>query len=276
MKAEVYLAIRIMQTRRYSEHTIKAYIRQIEFFLEYFKNDPKYVSDKQIQEYFIRKVYIEKISPAYQNQAINAIKFLYQYVIERPIINEAFIRPKKSKSLPTVLSKEEVKAIINSIPNLKHKAIISTIYGCGLRVSEVINLHLIDIDSKRMIIHIRKSKGRKDRIVPLSENLLLLLRKYWIMYKTSDYLFEGSKKQRYSVSSINSILHSAIKKTKISKHVSIHTLRHSYATHLMEDGINIRYIQSILGHSNLKTTEIYTHVSKAKIAEIQSPIEDIL
>jgi integrase/recombinase XerD len=177
--------------------------------------------------------------------------------------------------LPSVLSKSEVHAIINSINNLKHKAIISTIYSCGLRISEALNLTIRDIDSNRMILYVRQSKGRKDRIIPLPQQLLELLRKYWLVYRPKYYLFEGSPSGPYSQSSIGNILDKAVNSNKINKKVTVHTLRHSYATHLMDAGVNLRFIQTILGHSSIKTTEIYTHVSNLNLQNVYSPFDDL-
>jgi len=276
MKTEIYYLIKHMKYCRYSEKTIKTYVSQVQIFLESIRTDPKSISEKQIKEYLYHKVFNEHVSASSQNIIINALKLFFTHIVIRSLNDEIFIRPRKSKYLPTVLSKDEVNAIINSIHNLKHKTIISTIYSCGLRISEAINLKISDIDSKRMIIYIRQSKGGRDRILPLSNSLLELLRKYWLLYKPKLYLFEGIPGGPYSRASISIILERAVRKNKILKKVSVHTLRHSYATHLMDAGVNLRYIQTMLGHKLIQTTQIYTHVSNLNLQGVYSPFDDIV
>jgi integrase/recombinase XerD len=183
-------------------------------------------------------------------------------------------RPKREKLLPNVLSKEEIKLILNAHSNIKHKAMLSLIYSCGLRRSELLNLKPSDIDSKRNIIIVRQAKGKKDRIAPLSLKIIEMLREYFILYKPSIYLFEGQTKgTAYDERSLQKVLKQAIEKVGIKKPVTLHWLRHSYATHLLENGTDLRYIQEILGHSSSKTTEIYTHVSTKSIQKITSPFD---
>ena len=175
-----------------------------------------------------------------------------------------------------MLSKEEIKLILNAPSNIKHKAMLSLIYSCGLRRSELLNLKLTDIDSKRGLVIIRQSKGRKDRVAPLSEKILELLRAYYNAYKPNVWLFEGQdKKSQYDENSLSSVLKQTLEKCKINKPVSLHWLRHSYATHLLENGTDLRYIQEILGHSSSRTTEIYTHVSNHNIQRISSPFDNL-
>jgi integrase/recombinase XerD len=185
-------------------------------------------------------------------------------------------RPKKEKTLPNVLSKEEVKMILEAHTNIKHKVMLSLIYSCGLRRSELLNLKPSDIDSKRGIVIIRKAKGKKDRIAPLSEKILILLREYYKLYKPQTWLFEGQEPNvQYDERSLSNVLNQALKKTSITKPVSLHWLRHSYATHLLESGTDLRYIQELLGHKSSKTTEIYTHVSTREIQKIKSPFDNL-
>jgi len=184
-------------------------------------------------------------------------------------------RPRREKVLPNVLSKEEVKLILNAHSNIKHKVMLSLIYSCGLRRSELLNLKPNDIDSKRYIVIIRQSKGKKDRITPLSGKILEMLRVYYIAYKPKIWLFEGHGDRQYSEQSLQSVLKQALAKTKIQKPVSLHWLRHSYATHLLESGTDLRYIQELLGHNSSKTTEIYTHVSTKNLQQIKSPFDDL-
>lgn len=189
---------------------------------------------------------------------------------------EQIHRPKKAKTLPNVLSKEEIKSILESHGNIKHKAMLSLIYACGLRRSELLNLRLIDVDSKRHLLLIRQAKGKKDRIAPISIKIIELLRDYYKTYKPQLWLFEGQKKgEPYSAKSLQSVLKQALGKARINKPVSLHWLRHSYATHLLENGTDLRYIQELLGHHSSKTTEIYTHVSTKSLQNIKSPFDDL-
>lgn len=180
--------------------------------------------------------------------------------------------------MPQILSKKEIEAIIQSIKNRKHQAIIATIYGLGLRISEVINLQIVDIDSDRMLVHLKDAKGRKDRIVMLPKKLLVMLRAYIKEYKPEKYMFEGQKQAQYSdtSTSIRAILKKALKENNIQKRITVHSLRHSFATHLLERGTDIRVIQKILGHKNINTTLQYVKVVQSTIQNVQSPIEDIL
>jgi integrase/recombinase XerD len=185
-------------------------------------------------------------------------------------------RPKTEKLLPNVLSKEEIKMILNAHGNIKHKTMLSLIYSCGLRRSELINLKHTDIDSKRNIVIIRQAKGKKDRIVPLSIKILDMLRDYFRLYKPKIWLFEGNEAgSLYSEQSLQKVLKQALAKVGIKKPVTLHWLRHSYATHLLEAGTDLRYIQEILGHSSSKTTEIYTHVSTKSLQNVKSPFDDL-
>ena len=212
---------------------------------------------------------------AYQNQLINAIKLFYEKVYNKKLIIENIERPIRARPLPKVLSQEDIKKIIDSISNLKHKTIISLIYSVGLRRSEAINTKITDIDSKRMTITINNSKGNKDRIVGLSEKILQMLIKYYKKGKLKEYLFEGQNGGKYSAISIQKIFKKAKNKSGINIKDGVHLLRHSFATHLHESGIDIRTIQEILGHKSTKTTEIYTHVSTKSIKNVKSPFDDL-
>ena len=200
----------------------------------------------------------------------------FKTVRETKIEIDKIHRPKRAKVLPNVLSKEEIKLILNAHSNIKHKTMLSLIYSCGLRRSELINLKIADIDSNRNIVIIRQAKGKKDRIAPLSPKILEMLREYYVAYKPSIWLFEGQNgNEQYSDQSLQSVLKQALVKVKITKPVSLHWLRHSYATHLLESGTDLRYIQELLGHNSSKTTEIYTHVSTKSIQQIKSPFDDL-
>lgn len=208
--------------------------------------------------------------------AVNAVKFYFDKVLRRPVKHFLYTRPKEGRRLPVVLSENEIKNIIDSIKNIKHKAIIMTIYSAGLRISEAVDLKLSDIDRERMVLRIERAKGDKDRYAPLSKNLLDVLDIYIKKHIPETYLFQGQDGGKYSVQSIQQIFKRAAKKAGIQKKATVHTLRHSFATHLLEKGIDLRYIQEILGHKNSKTTEIYTHVSKSNISRIKNPLDDIM
>ncbi|MFO7829209.1 MAG: tyrosine-type recombinase/integrase [Bacteroidales bacterium] len=191
MRPEIYYTVKQMKLRRYSEQTIRIYVRQIEFFLNHFNQNPRRINEKQIQEYIYRTIFTNQYSGSLQNIMVSALKFFYNKVLNQPLQEETTIRPLKSRYIPQVLSKSEVKSILNNIKNIKHKAIISLIYACGLRRSEAINLKIRDIDSQRMIILIRNAKGKKDRNVPLSPKLLTLLRTYYKIYRPKTWLLKG-------------------------------------------------------------------------------------
>lgn len=259
---------------RYSESTIRTYSDLFREFINYhFRYDIKTIDEPTIIAYLRYLVMERKVSPSYQNQAINAIKFYYERVLGG---NRKFFfveRPLKEKTLPVVLSEIEVKRILNHTPNIKHKAILMVAYSAGLRVSEIVNLKITDIDSERMQIRIRLAKGNKDRYTLLSTKTLTVLRTYFTQYRPKEWLFEGVSQQQYSIRSVQKILKTSARAAGIQKTISIHTLRHSFATHLMEQGTDIRYIQNLLGHCNVKTTEVYTHISNHAMARIKSPLD---
>ena len=266
-----------MNYRRYSSNTIKTYSDALEVFFRFYKN-------KQLETLIIEDIvhfnseYILKknLSASYQNQVINAIKLFYRNRFNKAMEVDFIQRPRREKRLPNVLSKEEVKAILEAPTNLKHRAMLSLIYACGLRRSELLNLTLKDILSDRNLLFIRQSKGKKDRMVPISPKIIELLREYYKAYKPRTWLFEGQfPNTRYSEKSLENVLKQSLNKSKISKKVSLHWLRHSYATHLLENGTDLRYIQELLGHSSSRTTEIYTHVSTRNLQQIRSPFDDL-
>jgi integrase/recombinase XerD len=220
-------------------------------------------------------VEVRQISTSYQIQAINAIKFYFEKVIKGPRRVYYIERPREEKFLPSVLSEAEVKKIIENISNLKHKCLIMTCYSAGLRISEALNLKPADIDSKRMMIHIRGGKGKKDRITLLSSRLLEILREYYRLYKPVEYLFTGQMGGQYSERSAQLVLKEAARRAGITHHVTLHTLRHSFATHLLEKETDLRYIQSLLGHSCPKTTQIYTHITTKGFDQIKNPLDNL-
>lgn len=219
----------------------------------------------------------ENTSHAYVNQALSAIKFYYSNVLKKGKLLYDIPRPKKEKKLPNVLSHSEVLSILESISNYKHKSILALVYSAGLRVSEVVNLKINDIDSDRMLIHVIQGKGRKDRYTMLSQFALEILREYAKNERLKEWLFRGGKDGTHITErSVQKVFGNASKKANINKKVSVHTLRHSFATHLLEGGTDLRYIQELLGHKSSKTTELYTHVSKSNLSKIESPLDRII
>ncbi|HOX77867.1 MAG TPA: site-specific integrase [Bacteroidales bacterium] len=268
--------IKTLTLKNYAQNTIRTYKTMLQEFLEYYKDlDPGKITGEQIRDYLLYLLDKRKISISYQNQSINAIKFYYEQVLGRPVRTYYIQRPKKPKVLPNVLSEEEVQMILNKMDNLKHKCIISLAYSAGLRLGEVINLKPGDIDSKRNYVIVRQGKGMKDRYSLLSGRILELLRKYYAEYKPKEWLFEGQFGGPYSATSIHAILKSAVEKAGIKKRVTVHTLRHSFATHLLERGTDIRYIQELLGHQSSRTTEIYTHMTQKGLGKIKSPLDNL-
>jgi len=269
--------IQWMEHKRYSPSTIDSYSEAVQLFLSFVF--PKKATDIEADD-MIRFVneYIIKyhLSYSYQNQVINGVKLFLREVIKTRLDVEKFERPRREHKLPNVLSKGEISVLLKSAVNIKHNAMLSLIYACGLRRSELINLKPIDVDSKRNLLIIRQSKGKKDRVVPISEKIILMLRKYYEAYRPRTWLFEGHiVGGQYSEQSLQSVLKQAVYKAGIKKPVTLHWLRHSYATHLLEAGTDLRFIQEILGHKNSKTTEIYTHVSTKSLQNIKSPFDDL-
>lgn len=263
--------------RRYSQNTIKTYVTYFRSFMEEFINrELDSITTQEINDYILKLIRTKGISPSQQNQRINAIKFYYEKVVGLDKQLYYLERPKKSRELPKVLSEQEVLAILNAIKNLKHKAIIATIYSAGLRRSELINLRKQDVFFDRKLIFIRDAKGKKDRTSVLADTLSITLKRYLQESKPNYWLFEGVNRKQYSATSIAKILKRGAIKAGIEKKVTPHMLRHSFATHLLEHGVDIRYIQTILGHGSSKTTEIYTHVSTKSLANIKSPLDTIL
>ncbi|WP_378172665.1 site-specific tyrosine recombinase/integron integrase [Aquimarina sp. SS2-1] len=259
--------------KRYSQNTVRSYVNAFEAFINYYKDiELLCIGEQEIRRY-LKKLISEKKSNSYINLTINSIKFYYELVLNMPNRFYAIERPRKQQKLPVVLCKEEILSIINNTNNLKHKCIVSLLYSAGLRRAELLNLKISDIDSKRMVIRVVDAKGNKDRYTLLSVNLLKDLRNYFKQYQPKHYLFEGPKGNPYSASSVKAILEKAAKKSRITKRITPHTLRHSFATHLLENGTDLRYIQSLLGHSSSKTTEIYTHVATNTFRMIKNPLD---
>jgi integrase/recombinase XerD len=275
-KVEIDLFEAFMRQSRYSENSIISYSDCLSTFFRFFSSLAiSTLTEKHIHEFNSAFIIRYEYSESYQNQTISAIKLFYSFHdgYDMSIIN--IQRPFKSKQLPVVLSLKEVENLINAIVNLKHKTMIMLIYSSGLRRGEMLSLRNSDIDSDRMVIHIKAAKGKKDRLVPLSKLMLHQLRIYARSYKPNDLCFTGANGGQYSGTSIQQVFKRAVVRSGINKKVTLHTLRHSYATHLLESGVNLRYIQEILGHSSPKTTQIYTHVSSEQSREIISPLEKL-
>jgi integrase/recombinase XerD len=276
-KEAIQTFIRYLNSKRYSPNTIKVYLDSISTFLRYFSmKDITDISNDDLIDFNNNYILKNNFSSSFQNQVVNAVKLYFSAIEHKKMDVELIHRPRREKVLPNVLSKEEVKAILNAHVNIKHKMMLSLIYSCGLRCGELLALHPVHIDSKRNIVLLKCAKGKKDRIVPLSPLILKMLREYYKIYKPKTYLFEGQNMGiPYDARSLQLILKQALQKTGITKSVTLHWLRHSYATHLLESGTDLRYIQELLGHNSSKTTEIYTHVSTKSIQQIKSPFDDL-
>ena len=267
--------IALLETKRYSLSTAQQYVLLFSKFISYFKDKPiNEINELDIKKY-MHEIVKQGKSVSYQNQAINAIKFYYEQVLDMPQRFYEIQRPHKAQKLPSVLSEAEVSSLISVTKNLKHKAILVTIYSCGLRLSELLNLKLTDVQSDRNLLLVRDGKGMKDRHTILSGTTLALLRKYYLAFRPKVYLFEGMKGEKYSQKSVQNIVKQALRLANIKRPASTHTLRHSFATHLLENGTDLRYIQTLLGHSSPKTTEIYAHVSTKGLRDVVSPIEKL-
>jgi len=258
----------------YSESTIKTYFTFIADFFDYLKDTPLETLTNRDVEKFIETVFIpRKYSISTHRQFFSAIKLFKAFYPECNIDEVQLKRPRKSKILPTVLSKEEVIDLLRCTRNLKHRAVLAMIYSAGLRISELLHLKLKHIDIDRRQIIVKNSKGRKDRNIILAQSFVPLMLNYITSYNPKTYFIEGKPYQQYSAESVRSFLHRASKIAGIKKRVTPHTLRHSYATHLLENGIDLRYIQELLGHAKPETTMIYTHVSKKDLLKIESPLD---
>ncbi len=265
-----------LDDNRYSPRTRESYLAMLELFFRYFSHkDPSEISEEEITQFIHDHIIRLGYSPAYQNQMVSAIKTYYN-IAGKGKVDPGFLeRPRRRRALPKVFSKEEVSAILNSSGNLKHKLLLWMIYSCGLRRSEVTNIKLTDLDRERNILHIREGKGMVDRFVPIPDKVWLKVDEYTRAYKPVEYLFEGQIGGKYSTESVYRVFKDAMLKAGIKKDVGVHSLRHSYATHLHENGLDIRYIQELLGHRSTRTTEIYTHVSRRNLIAVRSPIDDL-
>ena len=266
-----------LRSKRYSESTVSTYTDSIRTFLRFHSDKTvEAIGNDDLVRFNNQYILANAYSSSFQNQVVNAIKLFFSTLEHRTIDIELIHRPRREHKLPNVLSKEEVKAVLDALPNVKHRTMLSLVYACGLRCGELINLKPADVDSNRHLLIIRNAKGKKDRVVPISDKLIEMLREYYRLCKPVIWLFEGQfKETRYSDKSLQSVLKQAVEKAAIHKPVTLHWLRHSYATHLLEAGTDLRYIQELLGHKSSKTTEIYTHVSTSSLQKIKSPFDDL-
>jgi len=245
-------------------------------YLRYIGKEPLIVEPSDIRRYLLYLVDEAKVSRSYYDQAISAIRFLYNKVLREPRLIEETARPRKERKLPAVLSREAVRRLLASVGNTKHIAVLMLVYSAGLRVSEVVNLRPDDLDEERGLIRVRGGKGRKDRYTVLSNVAMQAVKAYQSSYPTGPWLFPGAEPIRHlTTRTVEKVLETARLKAGIPQHFSVHALRHSFATHLLEAGTDLRYIQELLGHSSSKTTEIYTHVSRKVIGKIVSPLDTL-
>ncbi len=267
-----------MELKRYSSNTIATYSGLLKAFFQsnhLSSHRLEHASEKEMIPLMI--VYIRNRSYGYtsQKQFISALKLFYRELYRKEMDFQSIYPTQKPHTLPNILSQSEVRQLFNTISNIKHRTMLTTIYALGLRSGELLRLKISDVDSDRMLVSIKASKGKKDRMVMLSPKLLQLLREYFKVYRPADYLFEGRRGGMYSSASLNKVFIDSKQRAGIKKHVTLHTLRHSFATHLLEKGTDVRIIQKLLGHNNIGTTLLYTKVSTNVIGQVRSPLEDL-
>jgi site-specific recombinase XerD len=263
-----------MTLRNFTPRTIQAYVAQVAAFAKHFGTSPEHLDADQVRAYLLYLLQHKHVSWSSYNQALCALRFFYGATLGKDWVLERFVCPKQEKTLPVVLSPGEVSQFFRAVRSPKHRALLMTAYAAGLRVSEVVALRVDDIDSRRMVIRVRHGKGRKDRYVMLSTRLLEILRNYWRRARPSPYLFPGLTPGRpIGIRTVQEACRDARRASGLGKQVTVHTLRHSFATHLMEAGTNLRTIQVLLGHRHLSTTTIYTHVSAAVLEATSSPLD---
>ncbi len=267
-----------LDLKGFADNTKIAYVGAVKAFIHYSKTPPVRLSIKHVHEYKLHLIRRLKRTPATINQHIAAIRFFFIYVLKKRWNDRDIPSIKMRRKLPLILSQDEIVLIFNSVTNIKHRTMLMGLYSCGLRKSELTRLKYQDIDSQRMLIHIRDSKGGKDRYVILSDVFLSQLRKYWLENEEdkSFLLFPGGGPHKvFNPKSVNEILEKALVKAGINKKVSVHSLRHSYATHLLESGVDLRHIQTLMGHDSITTTSIYTHVIDYRKKNIGTPLDSI-
>lgn len=267
--------IDLLKLKAYSENTIRTYVLEFSQLLYILKSNPvQNLTHDRLKSYFLYCINELKIKENHLHSRINAIKFYFEQVLKREKFFMDIPRPQKPSTLPKVIDINDVKKMLNNITNIKHRVMLKLCYGMGLRVSEVVGLKITDIDSSRMQVLVSQGKGKKDRYVNLPESVLEELRLYYKEYSPKVYLFEGQAGGQYSIRSVQQVFKQSMENAKIKKPVGIHSLRHSYATHLMEQGTDVSFIKELLGHNDIKTTLIYTHVSKKALSKVKSPLDN--
>jgi site-specific recombinase XerD len=263
-----------MKLRNYAPRTIQVYVERVATFAKHFGKSPRRLGAAEVRAYLLFLIQEKHASWSYYGQALCALRFVYRTTLAKKWVLDGVVSPKKQKKLPVVLSPAEVTQFFAAITGLKHRALLMTAYAAGLRVSEVVALRVDDIDSRRMVIRIRQAKGQKDRYVMLSPRLLTILREYWKADRPTPFLFPGNVPDRpITARTVEKACRDAREAAGLGKHVTVHTLRHSFATHLLEAGTDLRTIQVLLGHRSLRTTAVYTHVSAATLETTQSPLD---
>ena len=254
--------------------TQKTYLREAENLAKYFNRSPAELGEEELKEYMLYLMKERHLSEGTFRYYVAGLKFLYRTTLKREWVVEKIRCPRREKKLPVILDISEVESLFSVTKNLKHKAMLMITYSSGLRVSETASLKLTDIDSKRMTVRISQGKGGKDRYSILSQTALEHLRQYWKKYRPTEWLFEGQKKDDHITSqTIQTIFYAAKKRARITKPVSVHTLRHSFATHLIEAGTSLHHVQLLLGHRSPTTTTVYLHVSRLNLAQVISPLD---
>lgn len=263
-----------MRIRNYSERTIKTYSCLLGDFFNHVQRNPEDITTNDLKTYIYHRLKTDNISVSTINQTLSAWRIVYVYLLGKEWEGCRIIRPRRDKKLPVVLSQQEARSLVYAPINLKHRAILQLMYSTGIRRGELLALKVSDIDSARMVINIRQGKGRKDRQVLLHTKVLEILREYYSRYHPKDYLFEGyGSKRCYSASSLTKIVKSNAKKVGITKDISVHTLRHCFATHMLERGVNLKVIQQFMGHSSIKTTTIYLSLTNIDVKTLPNPLD---
>jgi len=270
------LLIETLQLKAYSESTVRTYRNEFAQLLYVLKSvDVNTLDSAKLRSYFLYCTNTLKLSENTLHSRINAIKFYFEQVLHKEKLFFEIPRPKKPLQLPKTISARDIKKLFEVTQNVKHNLMLKICYGMGLRVSEVVNIKITDIDSNTMQVFIEKTKGKKDRYANLPESILEQLRAYYKLHKPQKYLFEGLQGEQYSIRSVQQVFKNAMKKAGINKVIGIHGLRHSFATHLLENGTDIKFIQELLGHNDIKTTMRYIHVSEQQLKNVKSPLDNL-
>lgn len=263
-----------LRIRNYSPRTIETYVGCVEKFSRHFRKAPDRLGVEQIRSYQLYLIEKKRASWSFFNQSVCALRFFYEVTLGKKVTVEHIPHPRRERRLPEVLSQRELSSFFRAIRNAKHRTVLMTMYGSGLRISEALGLSIKDVDSERMQLRIRQGKGKKDRYGVLSLSMLEILRRYWRQYRPTHYLFPGKKPNHpLTASSIQRVCQAARIKAGIHKRIMTHTMRHCFATHLLEAGVDLKTIQILLGHKNLNTTSYYLHLAKSAIQSRQGPLD---